>query len=79
MNRTEDMVRMYGEVVRKAQAGRILNHHPNTITQMVEDGRLRTACGGTMIDVRSIAEYIESPARHDEAARQVRMGRKWSV
>ena len=36
---------------------------------MIKDGRLRMVCGGSMVDVRSIAEYIEQPAEMDEQAR----------
>ena len=36
---------------------------------MLRDGRLRTACEGKMVDVRSIAEYLERPQAMDSHAR----------
>ena len=36
---------------------------------MLRDGRLRTACEGKMVDVRSIAEYLERPQARASRAR----------
>ena len=44
-SRLDDMLRRYGEVCTQAQAAHILNRHSNTIIAMLEDGRLRRACG----------------------------------
>ena len=79
MTRQDDMLTRYGEVVTITQAGHILNRCNSTIKNMAADGRLRKACGGTMIDVRSIADYIEAPAQMEEKARMTRTGRKWMV
>ena len=79
MTREEEMVRQWGEVVSQTKAGRILSRHPNTVKAMLADGRLALACGGEMVDVRSIAAYIQQPKQIDELARQRKMGRKWSV
>lgn len=79
-NRLDDMLDRYGEVCTKARAARILGRNPKTVRAMLADGRLETACGGAMVDVRSIAAYIEKPAQADELARQRRLGRsRWYV
>ncbi len=44
----------------KSQAARIISCSPTTITAMLEDGRLKSACEGTRVDVRSLADYIEN-------------------
>ena len=69
VSREETMVRQWGEVVSQAKAGRILSRHPNTIRAMLDDGRLQAACAGAMVDVRSIARYIEAPAIENRKAR----------
>ena len=79
MDRLTDMLERYGEVCKRTMAARILGCSVGKIKNMLADGRLALACGGEMVDVRSIAEYIERPAQIDEVARQRRMGRKWSV
>lgn len=71
-SRLDDMLRRYGEVCSQAEAARILSRHQNTILTMLADGRLRRACGGTQVDVRSICEYIERP----EADRQARISKR---
>jgi hypothetical protein len=78
-DRLTDMLERYGEVCTRVAAARILGCSTGKIKNMLHDGRLETACGGTMVDVRSIAEYITQPRQIDEAARQRRMGRKWAV
>ena len=79
MDRMTDMLERYGEVCTRVAAARILGCSTGKIKCMIADGRLALACGGEMVDVRSIAGYIERPAQIDELARQRRMGRKWSV
>lgn len=74
MTREEEMVRQWGEVVSQTKAGRILSRHPNTIRAMLNDGRLQAACAGAMVDVRSIARYIEAPAVENRKARVRRKG-----
>lgn len=71
--REDAMARMYGEVCTKAAAARILNCAAGTIYNMLEDGRLEPACGGRMVDVRSIARYIAQPAQEETEARKRRM------
>lgn len=79
MDRLNDMLDRYGEVCKRTVAAKILGCGTGKIRNMLEDGRLALACGGDMVDVRSIAEYITMPKQQDEAARQRRMGRRWSV
>ena len=78
-DRLTDMLERYGEVCKRTVAARILGCSVGKIKNMLADGRLALACGGEMVDVRRIAEYIERPVQIDELARQRRMGRKWSV
>lgn len=78
-DRMTDMLERYGEVCTRVGAARILGCSTGKIRCMLQDGRLALACGGEMVDVRSIAEYIIRPAQADELARQRRMGRKWAV
>lgn len=78
-DRLTDMLERYGEVCTRVAAARILGCSTGKIKCMLHDGRLETACGGTMVDVRSIAAYIVQPRQADEMAKQRRMGRKWSV
>lgn len=67
--RQRDMVEMYGEACSLIQAGKIINRSDETIRRMLHDGRLRTACEGSMVDVRSLADYIERPKQMDSEAR----------
>lgn len=78
-DRLTDMLDRYGEVCKRTVAARILGCSVGKIANMLRDGRLALACGGEMVDVRSIAEYITRPKQIDELARQRRLGRKWSV
>lgn len=78
-DRMTDMLERYGEVCKRTVAARILGCSDGKIRSMIKDGRLALACGGTMVDVRSIAEYITRPKQIDELARQRKLGRKWSV
>ena len=78
-DRLDDMLSRYGEVCTRVAAARILGCSTGKIKAMLTDGRLETACGGTMVDVRSIAEYITAPAAAEFEARKRRSGRKWAV
>ena len=69
MTRMEDMIKRYGECVTVSAAARIMGRSRKTVQRMLDDGRMRWACAGTMVDVRSMAEYIESPAQADRSAR----------
>lgn len=62
------MVAKHGEACTKAQAARIISCGTSTINAMLRDGRIRSACEGTRVDVRSLADYIE----RREGARQAR-------
>ena len=69
MTRMEDMIKRYGECVTVAAAARIMGRSRRTVQRMLDDGRMRWACAGTMVDVRSMAEYLEAPAPADRRAR----------
>lgn len=81
--RMDDMLRRYGEVCRRSVAAKILHCCPGRVNAMLADGRLAWACGGTMVDVRSIADYICTPTQAEETARKQRMrvryNSKWAV
>ena len=78
-DRMSDMLDRYGEVCKRTVAAKILGCSVGKVKNMLADGRLALACGGEMVDVRSIAAYIAQPAQIDELARQRRMGRRWTV
>ena len=78
-DRMNDMLERYGEVCKRTVAAKILGCSASKIKAMLKDGRLSLACGGEMVDVRSITAYIEQPAEADALARQRKMGRKWAV
>lgn len=69
MSREEQMVRTWGEVCTRKVAGKILGRDRSTVSAMLRDGRLKAACEGKSVDVRSIAAYIECPAAMDSQAR----------
>ena len=73
------MVAQYGEVCSRQMAARIMSKAPATIAAMLKDGRLDLACGGTMVDVRSIAAYIAAPAEKDFEAKKLRRGEEYRV
>ena len=64
------MVDQHGEACTKVAAAKILGCTPPTVRSMLGDGRLDAACGGTKVDVRSIARYIVAPAQEDFEARR---------
>ena len=81
-DRAADMVARYGEAVKYTTAGKILDRDARTIKTMLADGRLDAACGGTMVDVYSIARYICQPAVENRKARMRKQGNaaaKWAV
>lgn len=55
------MTALYGEACTRVTAAKILSRTPGTVREMLKDGRLDYACGGAMVDVRSIARYICRP------------------
>ena len=78
--RLDDMLERYGEVCKRTVAAKILGCSTAKVRSMLLDGRLAAACGGEMVDVRSIAVYILQPKQADELARQRRLGRsRWCV
>ena len=78
-NRADVMARLYGEACTKAQAARMLNCAPRTITNMLADGRLDYACAGEKVDVRSIARYIEAPREADAEAHKKKLCKRWGT
>lgn len=84
--RTADMLARHGEVVPIKRAAQLLNVSTRTISRMMEDGRLAAACGGKRVDVVSMAEYIQSPAKAKDRVRFAKRrealtasGCRWSV
>ena len=71
--RTQQMVERLGETCTVAAATRELHCSRQKIHSMMADGRLQSACGGTRVDVRSIAHYIHMPAQINEEARKRRV------
>lgn len=72
IDRHRAMVERLGEACSKTTAAHEIECSTSTITRLVEDGRIRTACEGTKIDVRSLADYIERKAEVDHEARMTR-------
>lgn len=58
----EALINKYGEYVDKSTAARILGVTRATVYAMLKDGRIKGACGGRRVDVRSIARYMYSPS-----------------
>jgi len=81
--RADLLTERHGEVCTRTVAAKILGRSPQTINAMLRDGRLDAACGGTMVDVRSIARYIHQPAEADFEARNRRYKQRhnteWAV
>lgn len=59
LTRGESMAMLYGEAITKEKAAELLSCSRRTVTQYVEDGKIRTCCDGKKIDVRSVADFIE--------------------
>ena len=53
-----ELVNMYGEYVDKTTAARILGVTRQTVYAMLADGRIKGACSGRRVDVRSIARHL---------------------
>ena len=68
-SRADIMTTKYGEACNQTRAAKILGCAARTIFDMLADGRLRRACDGKKVDVRSIAEYIEAPQLANRIAR----------
>lgn len=54
----KELVDKYGEHVDKSTAAKILGVCRATVYAMLEDGRIKGACSGRRVDVRSIARYL---------------------
>lgn len=74
VDRHAAMVEKYGEACTKSTAAKIISCSASKISGMMEDGRIKPACGGTRVDVRSLADYIECRGEADHAARMRRKG-----
>ena len=69
MDRTANMLQLYGECCTQERAAKILGKCARTVRRMLDDGRLLRSCSGTMVDVRSIASYIVNPGEENFSAR----------
>lgn len=77
---TEELfVKNYGEVCSKAQAARILSVDLRTIGRMMADGRLKDACIGRKVSVRSIARFVCEPKVVCNEARIEKMKLKYGT
>lgn len=63
--RENELFDRYGEHVDKSTAARILGVTRATVYAMLKDGRIKGACGGKRVDVRSIARYIYAGEPND--------------
>lgn len=54
----ETLIYKYGEYVDKSTAARILGVTRATVYAMLADGRIKGACSGRRVDVRSIARHL---------------------
>ena len=73
VDRLTAMVEKYGEACDRKTAAKIVSCSQPTMTRMLQDGRVKAACGGRMVDVRSLAAYIE---RRTDADHEMRMCKK---
>ena len=66
----KELIDVHGKYVDKTTAARILGVTRATVYAMLEDGRIKGACEGKRVDVRSIARYIysEKPKNKGEKA-----------
>ena len=77
-DRADRMAFLYGECCTKTRASAILGRSTKTIQVMLEDGRLALA-GDGLVDVRSIAQYIENPKQNNFIASNKRRGKRFAV
>lgn len=64
-DKEEALVAKYGECVDKTRAAGILGVTRVTVYAMLADGRIRGACAGRKVDVRSIAQYLSKTTRNE--------------
>lgn len=57
--RKESMVSSYGEAMTKKQVCQTLNVSGTTVWRMIQDGKVKTVLGGSRIDTRSLADYLD--------------------
>ena len=76
--RSRILIEQYGESCTKAAAGRIMGCDPRTISRWIDDGRIEDACGGTRVDVRSLARYLSAKKQIDEEARKRRLSLRYN-
>ena len=58
MRTEKELVDMHGTYVDKSTAAKILGVCRATVYAMLADGRIKGACSGRRVDVRSIARYL---------------------
>lgn len=70
--RTEaELTNRYGEYVDKTQAAKILSVTRATVYTMLDDGRIKGACEGKRVSVRSIARYLAAPKSNRRQGKKV--------
>lgn len=58
MRTEKELVDIHGKYVDKSTAARILGVSRATVYTMLKDGRIKGACSGRRVDVRSIARHL---------------------
>ncbi|MBQ7824863.1 MAG: helix-turn-helix domain-containing protein [Clostridia bacterium] len=66
--REEALVERYGESVDKTMASKMLGVTRATVYAMLADGRIRGACEGRRVDVRSIARYLARTSQRNKVS-----------
>ena len=59
----KELIDVHGKYVDKTTAARILGVTRATVYAMLKDGRIKGACSGRRVDVRSIARYMASSGK----------------
>lgn len=59
VDRHRAMVERIGEACRVDVAAHELDCSTRTVYRLIEAGKIQTACEGSRVDVRSLADYIE--------------------
>jgi len=76
LDRHAAMVEKYGEACTKTTAAKLISCSTQTIGAMLKDGRILAACGGSRVDVRSLADYIENRGEKNREARMTKRGHR---
>ena len=74
VDRHAAMIQRLGEACTRDAAAREISVDVRTVGRMIRDGRLRAACEGSRVDVRSLADYIERRPEADAEARRAARG-----